>query len=64
MAKQKLTKEQKQWRAQDDAYCLAQAKVIQEDAERLKAAQLVAQERANNLKQEAKAMEKVAKSKK
>jgi len=64
MSNEKLSEQEKRWRAEDDAYHLAQARVIQEDKERLAAAQKVAQQRADNLKQEAKALEKVAKPKK
>lgn len=61
MAQKKLTAEQKRWRAEDDAYILAQARVVESDVERFNAATKVAQERANALKKEAQAMENVAK---
>lgn len=61
--KEKLTAEQKRWRAEDDAYILAQARVVESDVERFNAATKVAQQKANNLKKEAAAMQKVANSK-
>ena len=61
--KEKLTAEQKRWRAEDDAYILAQARVVESDVERFNAATKVAQQRAGNLKKEAAAMQKVANSK-
>ena len=36
--KEKLTAEQKRWRAEDDAYILAQARVVESDVERFNAA--------------------------
>lgn len=64
MANHNLTEQEKKWRAEDDAYHLAQARVIQEDKERFAASQKVAQQQANELKQRANALEKVAKTKK
>lgn len=48
--KEKLTAEQKRWRAENDAYILAQARVVESDVERFNAATKVAQQRADNLK--------------
>ena len=61
--KEQLTAEQKRWRAEDDAYILAKARVVESDVERFNAATKVAQQRADNLKKEAAAMQKVANSK-
>ena len=61
--KEKLTAEQKRWRAEDAAYILAQARVVESEEERINAATKVAQQRADNHKKEAAAMQKVANAK-
>ena len=60
----KLSAREMRYRAEEDAYCLSQAHVIEQDAARFNAAKKIAQERANNLKQQAQALESVAKRKK
>jgi len=60
----KLTAEQKRWRAEEDAYILAQARIVEADVERFNEATKVAQQRANNLKKEATEMQKIANLKK
>lgn len=64
MAQKKLTAQQKRWRAEEDAYILSQARIVESDVERFNEATKVAQERANALKKEAKAMENIANRKK
>ena len=64
MAQKKLTAQQKKWRAEEDAYILSQARIVESDVERFNEATKVAQERANALKKEAKAMENIANRKK
>ena len=63
MAQRKLTAEQRRWRAEGDAECLAQARVIEQDAQRFNAARKIAQERADILKKEAQALQSVAQRK-
>lgn len=64
MAQKKLTAQQKRWRAEEDAYILSQARIVESDVERFNEATKIAQERANALKKEAKAMENIANRKK
>lgn len=62
MAVAPISAEEKRWRAQDDARTLAQARVIQGDAERLAAAKAEAQRMAEEQLKEAAAMAGVAKT--
>jgi len=62
--KKKLTAEQRRWRAEEDAYILAQARIVESDIERFNEATKVAQQRADNLKKEATEMQKIANLKK
>lgn len=59
-----ISPEDKKWRARDDANILATARVIYDNPERLKMAQDAAKEMAENQREEANAMSKVAGSKK
>lgn len=54
---------EKRWRAESDAYTLAEAAVIQADKERLNSAQKIAQEKARQLEKEAANLKKLAKKK-
>jgi hypothetical protein len=60
----KLTKEDKRWRAEDDARTLASANVILEDKPRLSLAKKAAVRMAEEERDRAKAMTKVATTKK
>ena len=55
-----MTAEDKRWQAQDDARTLASANVIREDPDRMSAAQTMAKEMAEEDREKAKAMGKVA----
>jgi hypothetical protein len=59
---QVVNAEEKRWRAQDDAHTLAQARVIQQDPERLAAAKAEAQRMAEEQLKQAAAMATVAKT--
>ena len=57
-----ISADEKRWRAQDDAHTLAQARVIQQDPDRLAAAKVEAQRMADEQAEQAAAMRNVAKS--
>lgn len=56
-----VTAEEKRWQAEEDAHTLARANVIREDPDRLKAAQGAAKKMAEDEREQANAMSKVAK---
>ena len=62
MAPPKMTKEQKQWRAQDDAHTLAAAQQIAEDPARLKLAKTEAARMASDAAKRAQQLVTVAKT--
>jgi hypothetical protein len=58
--KAQMTKQEKEWRAQDDARTLATAEVVKNDPPRLSAAKVAAKRMAEEEKDSAKAMTRVA----
>ena len=58
--KAQMTKQEKEWRAQDDARTLATAEVVRNDPTRLSAAKVAARRMAEEEKDQAKAMTRVA----
>ena len=63
MISRPLTAEDKQWQAKDDARTLAEANVIREDADRMSAAQTAAKQMAEDEREKATALGKVASGK-
>lgn len=59
----KMTKQEKEWRAQSDAHTLARAEEIRQEPQRLKAAQVEAAKTAQEYKKAAANAAKVAKDK-
>uniref|UniRef100_A0A6M3KC71 Uncharacterized protein n=1 Tax=viral metagenome TaxID=1070528 RepID=A0A6M3KC71_9ZZZZ len=59
----KLTKEDKKWRAESDARTLSEAVIIKEDRERLRLASEHAKTLANNVREQAKNLDKVSRMK-
>ena len=58
--KAQMTKQEKEWQAKDDARTLATAEVVKNDSARLSAAKVAARVMAEEEKEEAKAMTRVA----
>lgn len=58
--KAQMTKQEKEWQAQDDARTLATAEVVKNDPPRLSAAKVAAKRMAEEEKDQAKAMTRVA----
>jgi len=56
----KMNKEEKKWRAEDDARTLARAQEIASDAKRMRAAETQAKQMASKVIQEAKNLQAVA----
>lgn len=59
-----ISADEKQWRSESDAHTLAEARVIYDDPERLRLAQEAAKKMAEDQKEKADAMGKVAGSRK
>lgn len=55
-----MAEEEKRWQAESDARALAEAEVIRNDPDRLKAAQKAAKDMADEQKKDAEAMSKIA----
>jgi len=60
VTKAQMTKQEKEWRAKDDARTLATAEVVRNDPTRLSAAKVAAKQMAEDEKEEARAMTRVA----
>lgn len=60
MTKKQLTKQEREWRAQDDARALAESEVIKADAIRLKEAKVAAARMAEEERDKASAMVRIA----
>ena len=64
VTKAQMTKQEKEWRAKDDAHILADSEVIKGDAVRLKDAKVAAAKMAEEEKDKAAAMSRIAKMRK
>lgn len=64
MTKAQMTKQEKEWRAQDDARILADSEVIKADATRLKDAKSAAAKLADEERDKASAMGRIARMRK